>query len=69
MGLSVLYTCCAGLDVHKKTISCCVNDATGPIRQQGTDSSHTHRPASLDENTSQAVDTGDGSEHFHGLAL
>ena len=25
-----------GLDVHKKTISCCVNDVSGRIQQQGT---------------------------------
>jgi hypothetical protein len=24
-----------GLDVHKKTISCCVKDVSGPIQQEG----------------------------------
>ncbi len=27
---------CAGLDVHKKTISYCVKDATGHIQSEGT---------------------------------
>jgi transposase len=34
--MDILYRCCAGLDVHKKTVVACVRrvDAAGPARQQ-----------------------------------
>jgi transposase len=34
--MDILYRCCAGLDVHKKTVVACVRriDATGPARQE-----------------------------------
>jgi transposase len=36
MSLSVLYACCAGLDVHKKTVVACVllTAATGKVSKQ-----------------------------------
>jgi hypothetical protein len=50
-----------GLDVHMRTISDCVKD-TGYGRRFS--SSHRLRSGSMDENTSAAVDRGDGS---HGV--
>jgi len=34
--MGILYTCCAGLDVHKKTVVGCVRrvDAKGKVHQQ-----------------------------------
>ena len=34
--MDILYRCCAGLDVHKKTVVACVrrSDAAGPARQE-----------------------------------
>src|SRR5882762_3760161 len=40
-----------------------------PHLRRSRDSRHTTRPGHLDEDASAAVDSGDGSDHFHELDL
>ena len=54
-----------GLDIHKRTISCCVKDGSGTIHAEGTIPATRFEPGPLDEDTAAAADGGDGSHSFH----
>ena len=58
-----------GLDVHKKTISYCVKDASGRVRAEGTVGATRTELDSWMKNTSTAVVGGDGGNYFHRLDL
>jgi hypothetical protein len=55
-----------GLDVHKKTISYCVKDASGQVHQEGKVGA-TRRE--LDQDSSTTTNDGHGSNDFHRLDL
>ncbi len=58
-----------GLDVHKKTISYCVKDASGQVLQEGKIGGNARRTRRLDEDSSSALERSHGSHHLHGLDL
>ena len=58
-----------GLDVHKKTISYCVKDASGQVHQEGKIGATRTRAGLLDEDSSSAMDGGDGGDDLHRLDL
>ena len=58
-----------GLDVHKKTISYCVKDASGQVHREGKIGRHALGTGRLDEDSSATLDRGDGSDDFHRLDL
>ncbi len=58
-----------GLDVHKKTISYCVNDVSGRVQQEGKIGSTPTRVGLLDEDSATAVDRGDGGDDLQRLDL
>jgi hypothetical protein len=57
-----------GLDVHKKTISYCVKDASGRICQEGKVGA-TRWELDFWEGSPATLDSGDGSYDFHRLDL
>jgi len=58
-----------GLDVHKKTISYCVKDASGQIHREGKIGSSRLETGRLDQNASSTQDGCHGGDHFHRLDL
>jgi hypothetical protein len=54
-----------GLDVHKKTISYCVKDASGQVHREG----NATRVGRLDKDPSSAMERGYGGHDFHRLDL
>src|SRR6266581_8717572 len=58
-----------GLDVHKKTISYCVNDVSGRVQQEGKIGSTPTRVGLLDEDSAPAVDRCDGGDDLQRLDL
>src|SRR5881275_3704143 len=58
-----------GPDVHKKTISYCVKDASGQVHQEGQIRSNTLGTGRLDEDASATLDRSHGSNDFHRLDL
>ena len=58
-----------GLDVHKKTISYCVKDASGQVLQEGKIGATRGELDSLDEDSSSALERSHGSHDLHGLDL
>src|SRR2546430_8014832 len=58
-----------GLDVHKKTISYCVKDASGRVHQEGKLGATRRELDILDENSAAALDGGDGGNDLHRLDL
>ena len=54
-----------GLDVHKKTISYCVKDASGQVSSRRQDGSNATGSGRLDEDPSAALDGCDGNNDFH----
>src|SRR5207248_7189178 len=56
-----------GLDVHEKTISYCVKDASGQVHQEGKVGATRWQTGRLDEHASATLDGGDGSHDFHRL--
>jgi hypothetical protein len=58
-----------GLDVHKKTISYCVKDASGQVHQGRKNWSDMLGTGQLDEDSPSALDGCHGSNDFHRLDL
>src|SRR5438874_8415987 len=58
-----------GLDVHKKTISYCVKDASGQVHQEGKVGATRWELDDWIKDSSSALDRGDGSNDFHRLDL
>jgi hypothetical protein len=58
-----------GLDVHKKTISYCVKDASGQVHQEGKVGATRLGTGRLDKDASPTPDGRHGSNHFHRLDL
>ena len=58
-----------GLDVHKKTISYCVKDASGQIHQEGKIGATRCGTGQLDEDAAPTLDGSDGGNDFHWLDL
>ena len=58
-----------GLDVHKKTISYCVKDASGQVLREGKIRSYARRTGQLDEDSSSTLERSHGSHDLHGLDL
>jgi len=58
-----------GLDVHKKTISYCVKDASGRKSAKKEKWAHPLGTRHLDQDSSTALDSGDGSYDLHRLDL
>ena len=58
-----------GMDVHKKTISYCVKDASGQVHREGTIGA-TRRELDLwIADSSSATNHGDGGDDLHGVDL
>ncbi len=57
-----------GLDIHKKTISYCVKDASGQIHREGKIGS-TRCELELDQDTSPIPHDRHGSDHLHRVDL
>src|SRR5437016_12517379 len=58
-----------GLDVHKKTISYCVKDASGQVHQEGKVGATRWELDDWIKTLPQPLDRGDGSNDFHRLDL
>ena len=58
-----------GLDVHKKTISYCVKDASGQVHREATIGATRNELDLMDEDAAPALDRGDGGDDLHGLDL
>src|SRR3979409_335634 len=54
-----------GLDVHKKTISYCVKDASGQVHREGTIGATRNELDCWVRTPSSAADHGDGSNDLH----
>ena len=58
-----------GLDVHKKTISYCVKDASGHVHREGKIGATRNELDWLDQDPSSAPDDGHGSDDLHRVDL
>ena len=58
-----------GLDVHKKTISYCVKDASGQVHREGTIGAARNELDCVDKDSSSAADDGDGGDDLHRVDL
>ena len=59
----------AGLDIHKKSISCCVRQADGTIIQEGTITVQPAGPRRVGAATATAMDGRHGGHAVHRMDL